>query len=156
MIFLISAVIALIFILFCDKAVRRHPVPFYIGTTVISILTVTLTWLNAEMPFVIYTYIWPIFSRGGLAGAFFIIIMLTGAFPNGSAPIKRLMPIRGQLSVIASILTIVHNTAYGKTYFVKLFTDSGSLPVFQRIAAICSVLMILIMLPLFITSFLFR
>ena len=92
-------------------------------------------------------------ERGGLAGALFVLVMFAGAFPNGSAPIKKLMPIRGQLSIVASILTLGHNAAYGKIYFVRLFANPASLPFNQLLAAICSVLMLIVMLPLFVTSF---
>jgi DMSO/TMAO reductase YedYZ heme-binding membrane subunit/uncharacterized protein with FMN-binding domain len=79
--------------------------------------------------------------------------MVTGALPNGSKAIKRLMPIRGQLSIIACILTLGHNIAYGKTYFVLLFTNASNMPLYQVLAACCSIVMLIIMLPLFVTSF---
>lgn len=63
------------------------------------------------------------------------------------------MPIRGELSIIASILTLGHNISFGLTYFRLLFTQPDCLPVNQLLAAICSLVMLCIMLPLFITSF---
>jgi DMSO/TMAO reductase YedYZ heme-binding membrane subunit/uncharacterized protein with FMN-binding domain len=88
-----------------------------------------------------------------LAGALFVIVMVTGALPNGSKAIKLLMPIRGQLSIIACILTLGHNIAYGKTYFVLMFTNASNMPLYQVLAACCSIVMLIIMLPLFVTSF---
>jgi DMSO/TMAO reductase YedYZ heme-binding membrane subunit/uncharacterized protein with FMN-binding domain len=79
--------------------------------------------------------------------------MWTGALPNGSKPIKLLMPIRGELSILAAILTLGHNAAYGRTYFRLLVTNPTRLPLSQLLAAICSLLMLCIMLPLFVTSF---
>lgn len=79
--------------------------------------------------------------------------MYTGALKNGSKLIKMLMPIRAELSIIASILTLGHNIIYGKTYFVKLFTNPGSIRGNVLLAAIVSLVSILIMLPLMITSF---
>lgn len=63
------------------------------------------------------------------------------------------MPIRGELSIIACILTLGHNAAYGLTYFRFLFTQPSRLPANQLAAAVCSLVMICIMLPLFVTSF---
>ena len=63
------------------------------------------------------------------------------------------MPIRAKLAIIASMLTLSHNIGYDRTYFVKLILSPEQLPVSQLIAAICSVVLIVIMLPLFITSF---
>ncbi|MBQ3880064.1 MAG: FMN-binding protein [Oscillospiraceae bacterium] len=45
------------------------------------------------------------------------------------------MPMRAQLSILACILTIGHNIAYGKTYFVMLFGAPSRMPVTQLIAA---------------------
>ena len=153
MIFLVSFGIALLFILVCGRVLRTHPVPFYVGAAWIAAAAAVLTWCGTALPTGFAQCVWPIFARGGLAGALFVIVMWTGAFPNGSAPIKKLMPIRGQLSILASILTLGHNAAYGKVYFVRLFTAPASLPATQLTAAVCSVLMLIIMLPLFVTSF---
>ena len=78
--------------------------------------------------------------------------MFAAAVPNGSRFMRLVMPIRGELSIIASILTLGHNIAFGRTYFVRLFTGA-SMPGNVLAAAICSLIMIAIMLPLFITSF---
>lgn len=153
MVFLFSLGISILFVIWFSKALRTYPVPFYAGAAAVALAVVTVTWRGVDLPSGFEEYIWPIFARGGLAGALFDIVMFTGAFPNGSASIKKLMPIRGQLSILASILTLGHNAAYGRVYFLRLFTDPASLPTGQLLAAICSVLMLLIMLPLFITSF---
>ena len=99
------------------------------------------------------TWVWPVFARGALAGAMFVLDMCTGAFPNGSAAMKMFMPVRANLSIIACILTLGHNIAYGKTYFNALFFEPSRLSTPTLLAAICSLIMIIIMLPLFITSF---
>jgi DMSO/TMAO reductase YedYZ heme-binding membrane subunit/uncharacterized protein with FMN-binding domain len=79
--------------------------------------------------------------------------MWTGALPNGSKGIKFLMPIRGELSILAAIMTLGHNAAYGRTYFRLLITNPSRLPMSQLLAAVCSLLMLCMMLPLFVTSF---
>lgn len=63
------------------------------------------------------------------------------------------MPIRGELSITAAILTLGHNIGYGKTYFVRLFTDPGSMKPTQLTAGILSLVMLAIMIPLTILSF---
>lgn len=79
--------------------------------------------------------------------------MWTGAFPNKSAPIKAFMPIRGELSILAAILTLCHNVYYGRTYFVRLFTDSEHMSTAQVTAAVLSLAMLAIMIPLTVMSF---
>lgn len=154
MILLISLVISAAFIAFAGKPLRKNPMPFYVGAVLIAAASVFVVWSEMRFPAVIADWMIPIFARGGLSGGLFIIVMWAGAFPNASKPVKYLFPIRGQLSIIASILTLGHNAAYGKTYFVRLFASPVSLPLTIRAAAICSLAMLLIMLPLFITSFL--
>ena len=153
MVFLISMGIAVVFILVCGESLRKHPVPYYIAAVLLAAAVVLMAWCNISLPGVMDTWLWPVFSRGGLGGAFFVVVMAAGAFPNGSKPIRRLMPVRGQLSILASFLTLGHNMAYGKIYFVRLFTRPEALPLNQLLAALCSVIMIVIMLPLFVTSF---
>jgi len=153
MIFFISLGLALIFIFSCKKALLKNPGYFYFAAVIIAITIIVLEGFHVHMSNFTANWIWSVFARGGLQGALFIIVMVTGAFPNGSAPVKLLMPIRGQLSILASILTLGHNIAYGKIYFVSLFTEPSILPLSQLLAAVCSLLMLLIMLPLWITSF---
>lgn len=106
-----------------------------------------------RVPSVGARWIWPIFARSALSTALFAAVMYAGAVPNGSKLMKAVMPIRGELSIIASILTLGHNISFGLTYFRLLFTQPDCLPVNQLLAAICSLVMLCIMLPLFITSF---
>lgn len=153
MISLLSLGTGILFVLLAGKALRKRPVPFYIGAAVIAVVLAAVAWSETILPMGFAKYAWPVFARGGLAGALFVIVMFTGAFPRGSLPTKTLMPIRGQLSILASILTLSHNAAYGKIYFTRLFTDPGSLPLHQLLAAVCSLLMLALMLPLFVTSF---
>lgn len=153
MTFLISLALALLFVALLGKTLRAHPVPFYLAAVGIAVVVAVVTWAGVSLPTGFSKWVWPVFARGGLAGGLFVLVMVAGAFPNGSVPSRRLMPIRGPLSILASILTLGHNAAFGKTYFTLLFTSPAQLPLNQLLAAICSVVMLLIMLPLFITSF---
>lgn len=152
---ILSFIFAGIFIMVCSNSLRKTPVPYYLAATFLAVLVFFCqkTGVSLRFPIFIRTYIWPIFYRGGLAGALFIVVMWTGALPRKSALQKILLPIRGELSIIASILTLGHNAANGITYFKYLFLDPSRLPMPTLFAAFCSILMICIMLPLFITSF---
>jgi DMSO/TMAO reductase YedYZ heme-binding membrane subunit/uncharacterized protein with FMN-binding domain len=153
MVFILSLVLALILVLLLGDCIKKYANIFYVISMLISLAVIIITWCNISLPAFVSSRLLPVFARGGLAGALFVIVMVTGALPNGSKAIKRLMPIRGQLSIMASILTMGHNIAYGKTYFVLLFTNASKMPMYQVLAACCSIVMLIIMLPLFITSF---
>ncbi len=47
-----------------------------------------------------------LFSRGALGTALFIIVMYTGVMKNGTGRRKELMKVRGELSILATILVI--------------------------------------------------
>lgn len=153
MIFLIALVLTGIFIFVCAKTLKQHPVPFYAGAVLIALTVIGCTAGNVIFPEWFRLWVWPLVSRGALATALFAAVMYAGVLPNGSKGIKILMPIRGELSILASILTLGHNGAYGRTYFRMLFTNPDRLPANQRAAAVCSLVMLVIMIPLFVTSF---
>jgi len=155
MIFLIALAMAALFAWLCARPLKQYPKLFYIAAVVISLLVsfCTFSGITNEFADWFLTWVWFLFSRGTFATALFVVVMYTGTLPNGSAPIKKLMPIRAELSIIASILTLGHNISYGKTYFLLLFTQPDRLPIAQLTAAVLSILMIGIMLPLMIISF---
>lgn len=152
---IIGLVVATLFAWFGASAIKKHTKVFYIGAIVLSVIAIAVTWTGADLTFPTFVQnnIWSILARGALGTAIFMIVMMTGALKNGSDAIKRLMPIRAELSIIASILILGHNISYGKTYFVFLFTMTKYMPVTQILAAISSIIMIVIMVPLMIMSF---
>ncbi|MCX7657800.1 MAG: FMN-binding protein, partial [Oscillospiraceae bacterium] len=85
--------------------------------------------------------------------AFWCAVMWTGALPNGSKPIKMLMPIRAELSILAAILTLSHAIYYGKTYILKLFSLPQTITVNFLLTCIAAIILLAIMLPLTAISF---
>lgn len=151
MLLIISLVLAVAFVFLCGKALKKHSNLFYIGA---GIITAVLALIPFDgVPDFVNNYILALFRRGSFATAIFIIVMYTGALKNGSALMKKLIVIRGELSIMASIMILCHNIFFGKTYFVRLFTSASTMPVTQLLAAIASLLMLVIMIPLAIMSF---
>lgn len=151
MLLIISLVLAVAFVFLCGKALKKYPNLFYIGA---GIITAVLALIPFDgVPDFVNNYILALFRRGSFATAIFIIVMYTGALKNGSALMKKLIVIRGELSIMASIMILCHNIFFGKIYFVRLFTSASTMPVTQLLAAIASLLMLVIMIPLAIMSF---
>ena len=147
MLFLISLAIALAFVLLCGKALRTHPAPFYIAAAVLSICAVLVTNLHpAGIPAFLNQYVLAQLTKGTLATACWAIVMWTGALPNSSPLMKRFMPVRGQLSIFAAILTLGHAVGFGISFIPRWFQQPDALNL-----VICAVLM-LIMIPLAIMS----
>ncbi|MBQ9907422.1 MAG: FMN-binding protein [Oscillospiraceae bacterium] len=144
--FLYSLLFAAAFSAFCGKALRKHPAPFYLAAAVLSIGTTVLANTRISLPAFLQQNIISLFTKGILAAALWAVIMWTGALPNGSSLMKRLMPQRGQLSIFAAILTLGHAVGLGISMFPRWIGKSDILNL-----AVCMLLM-LIMLPLTVIS----
>ena len=83
----------------------------------------------------------------------FIVVMYMGALNAKKPAISKLVGIRGELSIIACILTLGHNIVYGRHIFVNLFTNPAEMKPQALIASIISIITIAIMHPLMLTSF---
>ena len=155
MVLSISLLLASVLVFSGQQQIRKHPGRCYGISIIIAASIIVLVWsgLVAKLQGLALTLI-QIFTQGGLAGALFLYIMFASAVPSKDLLKRQVMPVRGTLSIMASILTLGHNIAYGKTYFALLFTQASYMKVNILLAALCSLCMILIMLPLFITSFL--
>lgn len=57
------------------------------------------------------------------------------------------------MSIIACLMALTHNIIFGVVYFVNLFKNPSFMPVQVKIAAIISLILICLMIPLFVTSF---
>lgn len=155
MTFIIALITVFIISVLGNKFIKKHAVWMYVFSIIISMILVLGTKFNLTNKISIYivSAIWNSFFRGSVAGAIFILVMLTSIFNNKSVVKKKLMSIRTELSIIASILTLGHNFSMGQTYFVMLINGNKNMPLNYFIASICSLVMMIVMLPLFITSF---
>lgn len=153
--FIICLVIATILSLTGGKFIKKHANALYIIATAIAVWVIagTASGVFRTLPDWLSSIIWTPFAWGGFATALFVLVMFAGAAPHRSEMQKRLMQIRAELSIIASILTLGHNLSAGQTYFKFFFTQPGKLTGTLLWATICSLVMMCIMLPLFITSF---
>ena len=151
MLLIISLIIVALFIYFLKDSLKKYANIFYIGAAVISIAVFLLEFL--PMHLFVKNNILGIFAKGSLGTAMFVVVMYTGALPNGNKLIAPLMKIRGELSITAAILVLCHNFTYGMTYFRMLFTKTSLLSATQLAAAVISLVLIAIMLVLTVTSF---
>lgn len=136
-------------------AIRTHAKKLYGLATLLAVFTIvgTALELSEGFPSLVDTLIWHPLTKGTLATALFVLVMVAGALDPHTAAKQTLMSVRAELAIIASILTLGHNLAAGQSYFVLLFSRSEELPLHIQLASICSLVMMAIMLPLFITSF---
>ena len=94
-----------------------------------------------------------IMQRGILAGSLFIWVMIAPVLPKRFAGRKTIYLLRGEMAISASLITLAHNLAFGGKYFGAVFFGQGHISLMELHAAIVSCLMILLLIPLTITSF---
>ncbi|KEI02533.1 ferric reductase-like transmembrane domain-containing protein [Clostridium botulinum] len=129
------------------KFIRKQAIGLYILSTLICIL-----FIVNKLNLINYKFNLGIFSRGTVSLALFTIVMFTGVINNPKIKSK-FMSVRGELSIIACILTLGHNIIYGMRYFKLLIFNSEILSLCKFMATIVSLIMIILMIPLMITSF---
>ena len=134
-----------------EKQIRQRPFFFYLFFVLLSLPSIFLP-MDLTVPPVAY-FINRLLRRGVLAGALFLWVMYAIVLPPKSRLQRVMMSLRAQIAIAASILTLSHNIVYGQHYFVLLFTNAGKLKSYELIAACFSLAMILLLLPLTITSF---
>ena len=150
MIFIIALLLALAFTLLCGPALRRCPGAFYAGAAIVSGAVIALYWAAPEfLPLALRTRL-PV-CLGAFGTACFAVVMYAGALPNGSRLTKVIMPVRGELSIFACLVTLGHNLSFGKNYLTPGYLFSGPVTA-TKIAAWVSAVLILLMLVLTVTS----
>lgn len=155
MIFILSMIIALIFSLVFQRQIKGKSRAFYTGTAVVVsyLFCANLLGISDGWPEWFAAYVSRLFTRGSLSTAFFAIVMYLGVLSGKRPSVRRLRSIRGELSILACILALGHNVFFGIHYFPHLFSGTGQLTPPYVAAIWITVVLILIMLPLFITSF---
>ncbi len=155
MLFVISLLCSILFFLAFHKTIRKVPVFFYLLTVASVIylfgsylLNIYSWWPDWFMEYVVMQY-----SRGSLSTAVFAIVMYLGVLNPKLPGVAPLRSIRGEISIIGCFLALGHNIYYGMYYFATLFTHTGELTLPYLIATCTTLILILIMLPLMITSF---
>ena len=151
---LISLPLAALIALAGRRALKRHPGLCYAAAALVALAAAWGTWTGAwsRLPVWGSHGLVPVFTRGALAMALFYIVMFANAVPNGAAFMRAVMPIRGELSILASILAVGHGAAQLKDPLEKLL--AGALPGGGTAVQLAlSLAALLVMLPLFATSF---
>ena len=156
MIFLISLILTAAFVWFGADLLKKKPAVCYIAAAVLSAAAFAAGQSEIKFPEWFSTYVLGIFNKGALACALWCAVAWAAALPNGSAAIKKIMPIRGELSIFAALITLSHAVTYTLSYLDRLSTFSkyniSPSTEFITTCVVCLVLM-LIMIPLTVISF---
>ena len=105
------------------------------------------------MPIWFTRYVMDIFQRGIFSTVTFMIVMFLGVITTHNKYTRKLMSIRGEMSIIGCFAALCHNVAFGIRYFVEFFTNASKMNIYTKTATIISLILITMMIPLMITSF---
>ena len=151
MILTLTLICSLAFFHFFGKALKKKPAVLY-GICILLSLVSIFYPREGGLPFLDF-FFKKIMQRGMLAGSLFIWVMLAPVLPKSFAGRKTIYLLRGEMAICASLITLAHNLAFGGKYFGALFFGQGHISLMELHAAIVSCLMILLLIPLTITSF---
>ena len=151
MILTLTLLCSLAFFHFFGKAVKKKPAVLYGICILLSLLSIFYP-REGGLPFLDF-FFKKIMQRGILAGSLFILVMLAPVLPKHFSGRKTIYLLRGEMAISASLITLAHNLAFGGKYFGAVFFGQGHISLMELHAAIVSCLMILLLIPLTITSF---
>ena len=151
MIVILTLICSLAFFRFFGKALKKKPAVLY-GICILLSLVSIFYPREGGLPFLDF-FFKKIMQRGVLAGSLFIWVMQAPVLPKSSSGRKTIYILRGEMAICASLITLAHNLAFGGKYFGALFLGQGHISLMELHAAIVSCLMILLLIPLTITSF---
>ena len=151
MIVILTLICSLAFFHFFGKAVKKKPAVLY-GICILLSLVSIFYPREGGLPFLDF-FFKKIMQRGVLAGSLFIWVMLAPVLPKSFSGRKTIYLLRGEMAICASLITLAHNLAFGGKYFGALFLGQGHISLMELHAAIVSCLMILLLIPLTVTSF---
>lgn len=155
--FILSFVIASLFVVIFRKPLKKHPEVFYAIALVLAIATLIVGWMGLVpkgSPYLV-NKLWQGFRKAVIPTVWFFFVMFAGVLPQQWKVTKALMSVRGELSVMAVIMTLGHNLIYlfapGYAFFAKTFLTQ-EIDWNRGAALIVTLLLMALMIPLAITS----
>ena len=154
--------ISLLICVLLSDYIKKYKTSFYVVCSSISITLMYYTLLilngyNVEFMPVIKEIMNSIDS-GALGGALFILVMYMGVIDKKNIISKKLVRNRGEISIIAGIFTIPHNFHYFTRFILQFdnISRSTGISLWTNLMMFASgVFGIIILIPLFVTSFMY-
>ena len=148
---LIALVASAVFAYLLRRPIKRYAVSFYVVAVAVDVLFLSRMLFGVSREFAAAAY--PYFTRCLLGFALFAVVMYIGVLPRGSKLRHALMPIRGELSVIAAILTIGHVVNYLGQYLAQILSGFAGMRPAMVASFVVSTLLIILLAALTVTSF---
>lgn len=151
--FLIALVLVFGLSVYFQHTIKSSSIFLYLISILITGTEIIAKFFNLSD--VVGDFFYPMFANGIVSMAMFTLVMFSSAVPDNSKFQKAISPIRGELSIIASILALGHNFSVGITALKDFDTWSPFTARFSELIIIISFTGIAIMVFLLSISFKF-
>lgn len=142
---------SVLFVLIFRKAIAALPVIFYLIALIIDV--VFLANILFEVNQLVARTLYPYLQRSLFAFGLFTIVMFVGVLPEGSKVRKYLLPIRGELSIIAAILAFGHVINYVESYLGQILSGMFGMQQALMWSFIVAAILAVLLTILTVTSF---
>ncbi|MBK1812378.1 ferric reductase-like transmembrane domain-containing protein [Clostridium sp. YIM B02505] len=159
MIFIYSLIAVTIFSLVLSSNIKKNPKIYYCIATLITGSTIgfELYRMFSKVKLTgVVNQLERASARGIIAIAFFILVMYAGALSPKLKLTRKLMSIRAELAIIASILMLSHGIVYLVSFIINTvpkLISGQNVKIISLAISIVGIIAFLLMIPLFITSF---
>lgn len=159
MIFIYSLIVVTIFSLILAENIKKNPKIYYCLATVISASTIAFELYKMFYKIKLSGFINQVeraSAKGIIAISFFILVMYAGALIPKWNITRKLMSIRAELAIIASILMLSHGIVYLISFIINTvpkLINGQDVKMISLTISIVGILAFILMIPLFITSF---
>ena len=146
----VSAVIVVAFCFAFRRLIKSYPAVFYVLAVLVAAFGIYFT-LNTSPSPLVRSMAFAI-QKGHVGFSMLALVMFVGVFGDQSSIRRALAPVRGELSIMGSILIAGHFVPYIASYFSMLGALFSLKP---TVAASCLIAIVLLCLlaVLFVTSF---
>ena len=130
---IIGIAVTVIFYILTADAIKKHPGAFYLGIYIWCGAVVLYFNMGYDKSFPTWfnEYFMNIFSRGIFSTATFMVVMFLGTITKHNKLSRKLMGVRGEISIMGSLIVLSHNVVFGVQYFPMWFTNPKAMPTRQ-------------------------
>lgn len=130
--------------------IKKHPwICYCLSAAIVALFASHI--LMDEVP-VVARALYPYLQRCLLAFSLFTIVMYIGVLPDESSIRKYFAPIRGELSIIAAILTVGHIVNYANYYLAEFMDGFADRSATMVVSFVVSFVLIILLSALAVTS----
>lgn len=147
---LVACILAGGFSYFLRKPIRRHPGVFYLVALAVDVLI--MTDAIADLSPAAARMLFPYLQQSLFAFGILSVVMMVGVLPEGNLK-RALRPIRGELSIIASILIAGHVVHYANPMLTRVFFEGMDATTGTFWGTVLSLVLIALLVVLTVTSF---